>query len=246
MKRNLNLLALALCLGLFIGCESGCSTPLQPGSDPIVVRAQQTREIAKQTIDLFLRLEETNADVLWQFNPEIKYVADKLRTNAPPAIRDLTRAIATYKEAKNETNSSAITIGLAVVEQLLGDAQKYLALAQTRVKTACLEAAEPYLYGFAFLPMLFTLLPILQGLSLQIPAVRRAADKNPALAGILGTLVKSAQDIKNAADAVIAEAKRNKEIDDAEEAKWVAATEALFLQSHWQVRPDPLPRPPTT
>lgn len=101
----------------------GCST-IQTGSDPVVVRAEQTQVIAFDTVDLILKQEYTYRSLL---PAESKVIADALRTHFKPANDALKNAIRSYKANRTEEGKANLTTALAVVESMLTDAQKWQA-----------------------------------------------------------------------------------------------------------------------
>ncbi len=105
----------ALSLSL-VGCGS-----VAPGSDPLVVRAEQLVPGAADTIDAFLKFERINEATLGK---DVHRVADELRVNAPRVILAARAATRTYKENRNAENKATLETVLAVVEQLAADVGK--------------------------------------------------------------------------------------------------------------------------
>lgn len=116
-----NTVAMLLAIGLGIAALPGCST-IAPGSDPVVVRAEQTRETAIQTFDAFLLYEYSNRDYLWGKSHDFKSVADNIRQNESGWIEALNSGIKRYKENKAD-GTGPLTQALAAIETALAEAQ---------------------------------------------------------------------------------------------------------------------------
>lgn len=129
------LLAVALavppaCAIVAVSTTTGCSV-IQPGNSSVVVRAEQMQQGSFDTVDAFLRFEKSNRDQLWAMNPEIKKVADQLRTKYPAANDSLIAAIKTYKSERSDANKSALERAMAVVEFLRTEAVKWHGISTT-------------------------------------------------------------------------------------------------------------------
>lgn len=97
---------------------AGCAT-LFPGSDPIVVRAEQATQLLYVTSDRFLLWEHQNRDKY----PGFKQLADKLRQNVPWVLQRCRDATKAYKKRRDDTNKRILVISLASVETMLHEAQ---------------------------------------------------------------------------------------------------------------------------
>ena len=109
---------------LLLGCA-----PLQPGADPIVVRAEQTTAIAPDTFDLFLRVERQQEAALYKLNPKIHDYANLIRREAPQWIstaRHLTKA---YKSSRTEASKANLGTIVSLLLTSISEAQRYVALA---------------------------------------------------------------------------------------------------------------------
>ena len=114
MKLNLKtLLSLSLVM-LSVGCAN-----VQPGSDKLVVRAEQTRAAATETFNSFVVFEYTNREALWKSSKEIKHTADYVRAYGKSAIEELTKSIETYKVLKTSNSSGALNNNIIVVTDIL-------------------------------------------------------------------------------------------------------------------------------
>lgn len=97
---------------------SGCAS-LLPGSDPIVVRAEQATQLLYVTSDRFLLWEHSNRDKY----PGFKALGDKLRQNVPWVLQRCRDATKEYKRQRNESTKRVLVISLASVETMLDEAQ---------------------------------------------------------------------------------------------------------------------------
>lgn len=119
MKLNTlnNLYRLALVLVLTGTVVVGCAI-LQPGSDPLVVRTEQTLTLANGTFDFVLHTENVNRS-FWKTNaPAFANFCDWLRTPIPYGGSNVARCVEmqlnvddlklAYKAAKTAGNSNAL------------------------------------------------------------------------------------------------------------------------------------------
>jgi len=125
MKTNLRYLPLlALALILFNGCQTA------PGSDPIVVRAEQLADMAVDTVDTFLKIEEDNRVMITSLAPRLGEVANLLRREFPPALQKLKDATRAYKSSRTQDMKTDLSTASAVVEQLRMQAVEQIAQAK--------------------------------------------------------------------------------------------------------------------
>lgn len=122
-KRSLVAFCLLLCLAV------GCAT-VKPGADPVLVRAQQTYATAVNSCDLLFNLELDNRALIESKLPGTHAAVDKIKVNAKKYLPELLKATDSYSVAKTAENANALTIALAVIEDILRDVQSAL------VKTA--------------------------------------------------------------------------------------------------------------
>lgn len=122
-----NKIGLPLILAGAVFC-SGCAAIL-PGNDPVIVRAQQTREIAFSTFDTFVTLEYRNREALQKINPNFTDVADNIRVGAPKWFKSFDAVLVAYKSGKTPATKSKLDGAIAVIESALTEAQTYIALA---------------------------------------------------------------------------------------------------------------------
>lgn len=142
MKVRLNILALALCLGIFaIGCESGCRTgsgrydpatgqyDTNAPADPVVVTAQQVRANALNAFDLLWTTEKQFRKEAWQLSPKIKEYTDFTRGNAKQWLDDLTESISTYQLARTDENKLKLEGVIKILQNVTAQARDYAAQA---------------------------------------------------------------------------------------------------------------------
>jgi hypothetical protein len=125
---NRSILPVALVVAFLTACAA-----LQPGADPIAVRAEQSRSIAFLTFDTFLKFEYDNRALL-AGTPEIHAAAEHIRVNGPKWIDDLTALIVVYKANRTPENKANLATGLAVLNTALVAAEKYLSEASLKKK----------------------------------------------------------------------------------------------------------------
>lgn len=116
---------LLLLLVLILSLNSGCKTVL-PGNDPVVVRAQQTEQIAFTTFDTYVHIEDKYRATLWNASHDFKMVADKIRTDAPAWFKSFDAVLDAYKANRSQQNKANLAAGLATLEQAVIEAQGYL------------------------------------------------------------------------------------------------------------------------
>jgi hypothetical protein len=116
---------------------AGCST-VAPGSDPVVVRAEQVTLIAADTIDAFLRFERANQASL---GADVHAVAQSLRHEAPRAIRSARLATKTFKANRSPGNKATMETALAVLNAMAGQALAALQTESARIAQPMANAA---------------------------------------------------------------------------------------------------------
>jgi hypothetical protein len=125
MKKILLILAL-LCAPLtFTVTQTGCAV-LAPNQDALVVRAEQSVQVALEAFDAFLLWEKSNREVLRARAPQIKVAADRIRVSGPQWLttaRTLTKA---YKSNRTVENKANLETSLAVLQVALTEVRGYL------------------------------------------------------------------------------------------------------------------------
>jgi len=105
-----------------------CST-IAPGSDPVVVRAQQTIQQAKTTMNAFVTLEDQYSVQLKKINPSIHTAAENIRAHGQQWLTDGFSAIEAYRVSKDQT---ALNRALGVLAIAVADSQKYTSQANAQ------------------------------------------------------------------------------------------------------------------
>lgn len=131
MKKLKLILALAVSLWmplavapLIVGC-GGC-VQLEPGADPVVVRAEQVAAGAFEVMDAFVELEANNRAAFRQLSPGIEQAANEVRTEGKLALQELRKATIVYKSNRSSTNKANVETYIALTEHFRAVATKYL------------------------------------------------------------------------------------------------------------------------
>lgn len=128
MKRRLATPHLQLCLVLVL--LAACTTaPLEPGQDPVLVRAQQTYETARESANLLFVIEDEHEALIEAKLPGTHKLVEKLRLRIREDLPRLLRAIDAYGAARDADKNDLLT-ALAVGEQFLAEVQTILANSQ--------------------------------------------------------------------------------------------------------------------
>lgn len=107
-----------------VGCN-GCNT-LDPGADPVVVRAEQTAEIAFDIFDSYIKMEYNNREGLKEVSPKFGEIATVVDRDGRKAIEELRIATKVYKTNRNEENKANLNTWLQVVANLQRVVNEYL------------------------------------------------------------------------------------------------------------------------
>lgn len=102
---------------LLVGCAS-----LTPGSDPVVVNAERTIEMARVTLDSFVRFEFNNRARLDTTAPAVGAAAEKIRQHAPEWFARALRLKAAYKHNRTQANQANLLTALSVLQQASAEA----------------------------------------------------------------------------------------------------------------------------
>jgi len=113
---------------------TGCAI-LKPGSDPLVVRTEQTLTIAKATLDTFEKTDNANR-AFWKTNaPALHTFAEYLRvkvvvneTNYLPRGLAYVSALESVKLAykQGKASSNAVVTAIAVLDTAVKQAQSFI------------------------------------------------------------------------------------------------------------------------
>lgn len=91
----------------------GCQTTIAPGADPVIVRAEQTAEIALATFDAFLKWERRNQSVV---GADVRAVAKEIRLRGKQWILDLRAATRAYAASRTGDNLDKLRFAQQVIE----------------------------------------------------------------------------------------------------------------------------------
>jgi hypothetical protein len=121
------LLAMALAISV-----TGCAT-LNPGADPVVVRAEQSIKVAFDTFDTFLKMEKSNQARIRDKVPAVHEFAEWLRAPGPNGsprgiaiIESANTVKNAYKRNRSPENKANLISALAAVEAAVSQTQKHL------------------------------------------------------------------------------------------------------------------------
>lgn len=149
---SLYIISALFCAQVFTGCgnsPSANSTTTAPAAavgtspatavkgDPVVVNAEKTAAIAKDTFDEFLKLEYEHRELLLKNAPQIHAFAQTLRHRANPGdppnaikwIQTLRRVTLAYKYNRSAENKANVSTALETVAEALSQANQYIAQA---------------------------------------------------------------------------------------------------------------------
>jgi hypothetical protein len=105
--------------------STGCSTIL-PGQDKVLVNAERTSATAYDVFVAFAEWEQANRDLLWQQSPEIKHLADRLRTNGQTWLKTTRTVTEAYRLNRTEENRAVLQTWLAVLTTAIAEANTYI------------------------------------------------------------------------------------------------------------------------
>lgn len=121
-NKQIPIIVLALMLG-------ACAT-VQTGSDPVVVRAEQTVALAKATFQFAVDTEKQSRATLVQINYsaalQIKHTVDVIRLNAGIWQAAAVNEIKAYKANANNANFNALQKALADISTGMSQAQNVI------------------------------------------------------------------------------------------------------------------------
>jgi len=113
-------LALLLLLPLLL---TGCGT-LQTGADPLVVNAERTIEVARVTLDSFLKFEFNHRA---KCPPAVQESAERIRRHAPEWFHRAHRLKLAYKQNRGPDQKADLLTALAVLTTAASEAATALA-----------------------------------------------------------------------------------------------------------------------
>tara|TARA_R110000822_G_scaffold21917_3_gene69346 strand:- start:1962 stop:2330 length:369 start_codon:yes stop_codon:yes gene_type:complete len=101
----------------------GCSG-LQLGADPVVVNAERTLQVARATLDAFVRFEFHNRA---QCPPEVQAAAEKIRRDAPEWFARVVRLKQSYKLNRGADQKADLLTAVSVLSTAASEAATALA-----------------------------------------------------------------------------------------------------------------------
>lgn len=116
-------------IALLVGCSGGCAS-VDPGSETLVVRAEQTYQGTTDVFKAFTTYEYNNRAILQKLSPEIEKAANTIRTDGFNAVESLQKAVVEYKANRTAENRSAIETWLQRVDVLERLVVEYFAKAK--------------------------------------------------------------------------------------------------------------------
>src|SRR4029077_6823441 len=108
---------------------AACANPTLTG-DPVVINAEKTLRIAKDTLDLFVKLEYDNRAMVIAKFPEVHAFAEKVRREAPAILRTANDAKNAYKYHHAGATAGQVWAAVGIVSELAAQAQRYIAKVQ--------------------------------------------------------------------------------------------------------------------
>lgn len=108
-----------------IALTPGCGD-IAPGADRIVVRGEQGITTTFGGVDLFLKAEHDNRAWVAAELPDVHAIAERLRTEFPPAEREAVAALKLYRRTRLSADADAAEAKRAIVAGLAAEARKQL------------------------------------------------------------------------------------------------------------------------
>jgi len=123
---TLGKLAIALLLALVAAAFlTGCA--VAPGSDPILVHAEQGQQAAHAAVKLFLTVEKENEAMVKAQWPDIHAAAESIRRRYPGIVHGIQRAEDLYRSTGAQVDGDALSNQQALLEGIAGEARDLLA-----------------------------------------------------------------------------------------------------------------------
>ncbi len=137
MRRLLTSLCLSVALVTTPVAFQSCVSTTLPGTtlsekntDQIILRAEQSAEVAKTTFNTFLHLERDNETFFQKVNPQIHAWAENIRANGINWIVSLRNATKTFKATRNAENQATLNTALLTLTNAVQLTQKYISEAK--------------------------------------------------------------------------------------------------------------------
>lgn len=104
---------------------SGCAS-VEPGNDPLIVRSEQTAQIALSTFDALFNIEYSNREWIDAYAPMMRDRVNHLRDYAPVALKSLRTATAEYRSERSEVTASKLQAVLSSIASGLSEANQLI------------------------------------------------------------------------------------------------------------------------
>ncbi len=118
----MNRIAVILLLLPLMLC-GGCAT-LKPGADPLVVNAERSVEVARVTLDQFVKFEFNNRS---KCPKEVQDAAEQIRKDAPEMFNRVMRLKLAYKQNRSAEGKANLMTAVAVLSSVASEAATALA-----------------------------------------------------------------------------------------------------------------------
>lgn len=115
---------LAITLLLLPLLLTGCFATLDKNADPVVVNAERTMEVARVTLDAFVRFEFKHRAKCPQ---EVQDAAERIRKEAPEWFNRAMRFKLAYKQNRNADNKATLMTAVAILQTAASEAANALA-----------------------------------------------------------------------------------------------------------------------
>lgn len=118
---------------LLFGCAQFPSTS-QETSDQVILRAEQTAQVARDTFNLFVHLERDNEALLKTVNPQIHVYANTIRAHGLDWITSLRSATKTFKADRTPDNKASIDTWLKTLTNAVTLVNQYVAQSKKAIQ----------------------------------------------------------------------------------------------------------------
>jgi hypothetical protein len=95
-------------------------------TDPVVINAEKTLLIARDTFTLYVHLEKDNQAVLAKLSPQFHQYAEILRRNGIKWLRTADATKEAYKNNRTGESKANLVTALATVSEALNQTQQYI------------------------------------------------------------------------------------------------------------------------
>lgn len=118
----------------------GCAYPgesvvtSQETADQLILRSEQTQQVARSTFNLFVHIERDHEAELHSLNPAIHSAAEKVRAHGLDYVDSVHLATKTFKYNRTSTNQATLNTYLTTLNQLFNEVKPYLEQAQSKVQ----------------------------------------------------------------------------------------------------------------